>query len=340
MKKEGFFSKGGAKIEKVPANDQEALKSDLMGLFEKRRCRNFLLFVQKFDLNNPKTHENMDPQKTSMRNVFKHFELEDNTIDFVGHAVALYTNDQFLDKPYADVFQKIRLYMDSIGRYGDSPFIYPIYGLGGIPEGFSRMCAIHGGTFMLNKEIDKVLFDEEGKVCGVQSGQEVAKCKMLICDPSYAIKCGLGDIVKSTGKVIRCICIMDHPIHNTKDTPSVQIIIPQRQTGRKSDIYVMMVSSVHQVCKKGYYIAIISTNVETAKPEAEIEPAFELIGPVLEKFITISEMYVPNTDFNNNVFVSASMDPSSHFESETNWMMYLYKKITSKEIDLVNLPEE
>lgn len=32
------------------------------------------------------------------------------------------------------------------------PFIYPIYGLGGLPEGFSRLCAIHGGTFILNKQ--------------------------------------------------------------------------------------------------------------------------------------------------------------------------------------------
>ena len=38
MKEGGFFSKGGGKIEKVPATAAEALKSDLMGLFEKRRC--------------------------------------------------------------------------------------------------------------------------------------------------------------------------------------------------------------------------------------------------------------------------------------------------------------
>jgi len=34
------------KISKVPANEREALSSDLMGLFEKRRFRNFLIFVQ------------------------------------------------------------------------------------------------------------------------------------------------------------------------------------------------------------------------------------------------------------------------------------------------------
>lgn len=59
-----------------------------------------------------------------------------------------------MNRPAIEAIEKIRLYMDSVGRYGNSPFIYPIYGLGGIPEGFSRMCAVNGGTFMLNQDID------------------------------------------------------------------------------------------------------------------------------------------------------------------------------------------
>jgi len=60
--------------------------------------------------------------------------------------------------------------MDSHGRYGDSPFIYPVYGLGGIPEGFSRLGALHGGTFMLNQDVDEFIIDNDGKVSGVKSG--------------------------------------------------------------------------------------------------------------------------------------------------------------------------
>jgi Rab GDP dissociation inhibitor len=55
--------------------------------------------------------------------------------------------------------------------------------------------------------------------------------------------------------------------------PSVQIIIPQKQINRKNgkfqlilDIYIMMVSSVHSVCKKDTYIAIVSTTIETNNP--------------------------------------------------------------------------
>ena len=75
--------------------------------------------------------------------------------------------------------------MESIGRYGDSPFLYPIYGLGGLPEAFSRLCAIHGGTYMLNTKVDEVTFDGDGKANGIKVGEETATAPLVICDPSY-----------------------------------------------------------------------------------------------------------------------------------------------------------
>ena len=38
----------------------EALKSPLMGLFEKRRARKFFIYVQDYVENDPKTHEGLD----------------------------------------------------------------------------------------------------------------------------------------------------------------------------------------------------------------------------------------------------------------------------------------
>ena len=35
-------------------------------------------------------------------------------------------------------------------------------------------------------------------------------------------------------QVVRCICILDHPIANIKDSSSCQIIIPQSAVGRKA----------------------------------------------------------------------------------------------------------
>lgn len=227
--KGGLFSSAKAVIHKVPANDSEALKSPLMGLFEKKRCRDFYIYCQDLDPKNSKTWKDIDIYKQPMRDVFKKFKLEDNTIDFLGHAVALYNDDNYLDNPAYDSLKKIQLYVESLGKYGDSPFLYPIYGLGGLPESFSRLCAIHGGTYMLNTRVDDILF-KDGKVCGIKSGEEEAKAPLVICDPSYVLgsTSGISGKVKAVGKVIRAICILDHPIPNTHDSASTQIILPQK----------------------------------------------------------------------------------------------------------------
>ena len=60
----------------------------------------------------------------------------------------------------------------------------------------------------------------------------------MICDPYYALRSGLKDRVKLLDKIIRCICILDHPIPGTENLPSVQIILPQRQLKRKNGISI------------------------------------------------------------------------------------------------------
>ena len=51
-------------------------------------------------------------------------------------------------------------------------------------------------------------------------------------------------------------------------------------------------------------------------------------------------MYRPVGDGNDGVFVSPSFDPTSHFEGETEHVLRMYKEITGKDLDLVNIPEE
>lgn len=46
-----------------------------------------------------------------------------------------------------------------------------------------------------------------------------------------------------------------------------------------------MVSYTHQVAAKGWFIAMVSTTVETNNPEAEIKPALDLLGPIKQKYV-------------------------------------------------------
>ncbi len=77
--------------------------------------------------------------------------------------------------------------MDSVGRFGESPFIYPIYGLSGIPESFSRKSAVYGGTYMLNLNLTKIE-TKEGMhhLTGIWEGKEgTCTAKRIIAHPSY-----------------------------------------------------------------------------------------------------------------------------------------------------------
>lgn len=65
-----------------------------MGIFEKRRFRNFLQYVQEYDENDPKTWKGMDPNQSTAAQLYEKFGLDANTQDFTGHALALYLNDK------------------------------------------------------------------------------------------------------------------------------------------------------------------------------------------------------------------------------------------------------
>jgi RAB protein geranylgeranyltransferase component A len=108
---------------------------------------------------------------------------------------------------------------------------------------------------MLDKQIEKIVTDANGKFVGVTSGGETVKAKQVIGDPSYFGAGGAGDggkvRVVEDGKVVRAICILKHPIPSTDDSDSCQIIIPQNQVNRRNgeleSIGELLVSSFSQI---------------------------------------------------------------------------------------------
>jgi hypothetical protein len=45
-------------------------------------------------------------------------------------------------------------------------------GLGNLPEGFARVCAINGGTYMLDRKVDEILFNKNGEAWGIRVAGE------------------------------------------------------------------------------------------------------------------------------------------------------------------------
>ena len=84
-------------------------------------------------------------------------------------------------------------------------------------------------------------------------------------------------------------------------------------------------SSAHNVCPKGYYIAIVSTIAEgSSNHHLELQPGFERLGKIEEKFMGPPiPLYEPlESGRNDNIFISKSYDATSHFETTTGKCFY------------------
>lgn len=65
-----------------------------MGMFDKRRFKKLLLFALNFDIRNPRTHHDVDPHKTTTRELFHRYDLGLDVIEFIGHAIALHNSER------------------------------------------------------------------------------------------------------------------------------------------------------------------------------------------------------------------------------------------------------
>lgn len=346
-----YVYKHSGKVWKVPATPKEALTSSLMGMFQKNRFKNFLKAVHAWDPANPETQAKLNPAKTMLQ-IYEEFGLDGNTQDFCGHALALQLDETYKARPCGETIAKIQLYAESVARYGGSPYLYPLYGLGELPQGFARLSAIYGGTYMLNRPIEGMDYDEAGRIVAVRApdpdveGEPIKaiKAKMVIGDPSY-----FPEKCDKIGQVARAICILNHPIEKTYGTApgggafSTQIIIPANQINlegkiqKKNDVYVCAVSNAHNVSAPGTWIAIVSTTVDNAggPPEAELELGMSLLGPIVESFITVDDLFAPKADgAADGVFISTSYDATTHFETTFDDIASLYERATGGALDL------
>ncbi len=94
---------------------------------------------------------------------------------------------------------------------------------------------------MLDKKVEEIVY-ENGVAIGVKADGETAKAKTIIGDPSY-----FPGKVHRIGKVIRAICLLAHPIPNTDNADSVQLIIPQNQVGRRHGIVTAVASPLRVI---------------------------------------------------------------------------------------------
>ena len=80
---------------------------------------------------------------------------------------------------------------------------------------------------------------------------------------------------------------------------------------------------------------MVSTVVETSVPEREILPGLQLLGSVVDKFVSITPLYAPTSSgTTDNIFITKSYDATSHFETVVEDVFDVWQRVKGEPLEL------
>lgn len=86
---------------------------------------------------------------------------------------------------------------------------------------------------------------------------------------------------------------------------------------------------------------MVSTTVETDNPELEIKPGLDLLGPIKQKFVSVSDYFVPiDSGLESQIFISETFDATTHFETTCLDVLDIFKRGTGEEFDFSKIKHE
>jgi RAB protein geranylgeranyltransferase component A len=168
-----------------------------------------------------------------------------------------------------DGIDRLALYHSSIGRFPNAlgALIYPIYGLGELPQAFCRCAAVKGSLYILRMPVVSLLIDKsDGGYKGIKlsSGQEVFS-NQIVLDPSFTISSnisqenpcvfGLRDV---KGKVARAICVTNTSLK--PDVSTCLVFYPPKSLypEQVASVRVLQISSNQAACPSGMFVLYLS----------------------------------------------------------------------------------
>jgi len=158
---------------------------------------------------------------------------------------------------------RVYRYQESSGVYGGTPFLYPLYGISEITQGYSRLAAVNSTIFILKRSIDSLVVDEEtGTVKGVlcNAGQFL-EAPVFVTAPRY-----FPDAV-SHSLASRFIAITDKSLH--PEHSLLQMVIPAGE--REKTIFASQLDATTFVCPANKYVLQLSCD-SNESPQDDLKP--------------------------------------------------------------------
>ncbi|XP_075888216.1 rab proteins geranylgeranyltransferase component A 1 isoform X2 [Nelusetta ayraudi] len=260
------------KVEQVPCSRADVFASRQLSVVEKRKLMRFLTSCVE------ETEEQSAFNGRPYLEFLQKQNLGDNLQHFLLHSIAMVTEDTPTEQGLAST----REFLRCLGRYGNTPFLFPVYGLGEIPQCFCRMSAVFGGIYCLRHSVNCLLVDKETNRCkGVidSRGQRIS-CNHFVVEEGF-VGTDRKTMATPTRSVSRAVLITDGSVLPSDSEQQVSMVtIPPTAAGCPAVRMVELCSST-MTCMPG--TCLVHLTCQSAGS------AYEDLSPVVTKMFHTSE---------------------------------------------------
>ena len=187
----------------------------------------------------------------------QHAKLSLNVSNIVQYALALEPTRTLSTRK--GMFQLCQ-HVQSLGRFGTTAFIVPVYGSGELSQSFCRSAAVHGATYLLRRSPKRVSI-QNGRLQGILLSQEDADYdKMIPC--KHVVVSADAIAPTSTTRLYRRISIMlGRLLHNQNEQRHV-LIVPPGELENPCAIHGLVVDSTVGVAPPGCTMLHLTTTAD------------------------------------------------------------------------------
>ncbi|XP_074172889.1 rab proteins geranylgeranyltransferase component A 2 [Rhinolophus sinicus] len=274
------------KVEQVPCSRADVFNSKELTMVEKRMLMKFLTFCLDYEQH---PDEYQDFIQCSFSEYLKTKKLTPNLQHFVLHSIAM-------TEPSCTTIDGLRAtknFLQCLGRFGNTPFLFPLYGQGEIPQCFCRMCAVFGGIYCLRHKVQCLVVDKESGRCKAiidHFGQRI-NAKYFIVEDSYLSEETCSNVQYK--QISRAVLITDQSVLKTDSDQQISILIVPPVEPDMCAVRVTELCSSTMTCMKDtYLIHLTCSSSRTAREDLE-SVVNKLFTPYAETEIDKEELTKP-----------------------------------------------
>ncbi|XP_046723538.1 rab proteins geranylgeranyltransferase component A 1 isoform X3 [Silurus meridionalis] len=302
------------KVEQVPCSRADVFGSKQLTVVEKRMLMKFLTFCLEFEQHQ---EELQDCTEMSFLEFLKCKKLTENLQYFILHSIAMVSQDA----PVNNGLKATQHFLRCLGRYGNTPFLFPLYGVGEIPQCFCRMCAVFGGIYCLRHSVQCLVVDKETGKCKavIDSHGQRLGCNYFVVEDSY-----IRDdqrIQRTYKQISRAVVITDRSISHSESDQQISLVTVPPLEPSSPAIRMVELSSSSMTCMPGTYLVHLTCLSSGS--------AHEDLAPVVSRLFHVPSICTEES-VQEAVFLTVICAGSEENEKPVIlWVMYFNMRDTS-----------